>query len=157
MREIIDALEAMFKEKGAGRTEMPPKPGIHSRPDAFIHAMPAYIPGLRAAGMKWVSGYPENQRRGLPYITGLLMLNDPERACPWLSWTAPGSRPSVRGRPRRWRRSTWRVRIVRPSGSGLRSARAQQSGGAQPASSGSRRSRLRSLPRNSRAVCDGNE
>ena len=46
MREIIDALDAMFKEKGAGRTEMPPKPGIHTRPDAFIHAMPAYIASL---------------------------------------------------------------------------------------------------------------
>jgi ornithine cyclodeaminase/alanine dehydrogenase len=82
MREIIDALEAMFKEKGAGGTEMPPKPGIHTRPDAFIHAMPAYIPSLQSAGMKWVSGYPDNQRRGLPYITGLLLLNDPETGVP---------------------------------------------------------------------------
>jgi ornithine cyclodeaminase/alanine dehydrogenase len=82
MREIIDALEGMFKEKGAGRTEMPPKPGIHTRPDAFIHAMPAYIPSLESAGMKWVSGYPNNQRKGLPYITGLLLLNDPETGIP---------------------------------------------------------------------------
>src|SRR5512139_1740477 len=82
MQEIIDALEAMFKEKGGGRTEMPPKPGIHTRPDAFIHAMPAYIPSLQSAGMKWVSGYPDNQRRGLPYITGLLLLNDPETGIP---------------------------------------------------------------------------
>jgi len=82
MREIVDALEAMFKEKGAGRTEMPPKPGIHTRPDAFIHAMPAYIPSLQSAGMKWVSGYPDNQRRSLPYITGLLLLNDPETGIP---------------------------------------------------------------------------
>ena len=82
MQEIIDALEVMFKEKGAGRTEMPPKPGIHPRPDAFIHAMPAYIPSLESAGIKWVSGYPNNQRRDLPYITGLLILNDPETGLP---------------------------------------------------------------------------
>ena len=82
MQEIIDALEVMFKEKGAGRTEMPPKPGIHPRPDAFIHAMPAYIPSLESAGIKWVSGYPDNQRRDLPYITGLLILNDPETGLP---------------------------------------------------------------------------
>jgi len=82
MQEIIDALEVMFKEKGGGRTEMPPKPGIHTRPDAFIHAMPAYIASLQSAGMKWVSGYPDNQRRGLPYITGLLLLNDPETGIP---------------------------------------------------------------------------
>jgi ornithine cyclodeaminase/alanine dehydrogenase len=82
MRQIIDALDAMFKEKGSGRTEMPPKPGIHTRPDAFIHAMPAYIPSLESAGIKWVSGYPENQKKGLPYITGLLILNDPETGIP---------------------------------------------------------------------------
>src|SRR3989304_9893890 len=78
MMEIIDALEAMFKEKGNGKVEMPPKPGIHTRPNAFIHAMPAYIPSLEAAGMKWGSGYPGKQAKGLPYISGLLILNDPE-------------------------------------------------------------------------------
>ena len=38
MPEIIEALEGMFEEKGKGRVEMPPKPGIHPRRDAFIHA-----------------------------------------------------------------------------------------------------------------------
>ena len=31
MPEIIDALDSMFKEKGEGRVEMAPKPGIHTR------------------------------------------------------------------------------------------------------------------------------
>jgi ornithine cyclodeaminase/alanine dehydrogenase len=102
MQEIIGALEAMFKEKGSGRTEMPPKPGIHTRPDAFIHAMPAYIPSLQSAGMKWVSGYPDNQRRGLPYITGLLLLNDPETGipiaimdCTWITAKRTGAATAV--------------------------------------------------------------
>jgi ornithine cyclodeaminase/alanine dehydrogenase-like protein (mu-crystallin family) len=82
MSEIIDALNSMFREKGEERVEMPPKPGIHTRKDAFIHAMPAYIPSMKAAGMKWVSGYPENQKIGLPYISGLLILNDPETGLP---------------------------------------------------------------------------
>lgn len=82
MAEIIAALEAMFKEKGRGRVEMPPKPGIHPRPDAFIHAMPAYIPSMGAAGLKWVSGYPQNQTKGLPYIHGLIILNDPATGAP---------------------------------------------------------------------------
>ena len=82
MAEVVDALDDMFKEKGEGRVEMPPKPGIHTRKDAFIHAMPAYIPSLRSAGMKWISGFPENQEMGLPYITGLLILNDPETGIP---------------------------------------------------------------------------
>lgn len=82
MPEIIAALEAMFREKGEGRVEMPPKPGIHPRPDAFIHAMPAFIPALASAGMKWVSGYPQNRARGLPYISGLLILNDADTGLP---------------------------------------------------------------------------
>ncbi len=82
MSEIIDALEGMFKEKGEGRIEMPPKPGIHTRKDAFIHAMPAYIPNIQSAGMKWVSGYPDNQKKKLPYISGLLILNDPDNGIP---------------------------------------------------------------------------
>jgi ornithine cyclodeaminase/alanine dehydrogenase-like protein (mu-crystallin family) len=83
MSEIIHALEIAFREKGEGRTEMPPKPGIHpGGGDNFIHAMPAYIPALKCAGIKWVSGFTENSKRGLPYISGLLILNDVETGFP---------------------------------------------------------------------------
>lgn len=102
MREIIDALDHMFKEKGHGRVEMPPKPGIHTQPDAFIHAMPAYIPGIKSAGMKWVSGYPDNQKKGLPYISGLLILNDAETGmpvavmdCTWITAMRTGAATAV--------------------------------------------------------------
>ena len=82
MAEVIAALKEMFREKGAGRIEMPPKRGIHPSQDAFIHAMPAYIPRMQAAGVKWVSAYPQNRLRGLPYINGLLILNDAETGMP---------------------------------------------------------------------------
>jgi ornithine cyclodeaminase/alanine dehydrogenase len=83
MADIIEALQTAFAEKGAGRTEMPPKPGVHpGGGDNFIHAMPAYIPGLKSAGLKWVAGYPGNPQRGLPYITGLLIYNDVETGLP---------------------------------------------------------------------------
>ena len=102
MDQIIAALDAMFREKGAGKVEMPPKPGIHTQPDAFIHAMPAYIPSLASAGMKWVSGYPANQGRGLPYISGLLILNDPETGfprcvmdCTWITAKRTGAATAV--------------------------------------------------------------
>ncbi len=80
---IIDLLEKAFREKGEGKVELPPKPGIHTRPNAFIHAMPAYIPSLHSAGIKWVSGYPDNPPKGLPYISGLLILNDEESGLPY--------------------------------------------------------------------------
>lgn len=82
MDEIIDLLEKAFIEKGNGRVEMPPKPGIHPMEDAFIHAMPASIPAMNAAGIKWVSGYPENPKKGLPYISGLMILNDFDTGIP---------------------------------------------------------------------------
>jgi len=83
MKTVIDLLERAFADKGHGKVEMPPKPGIHTMPDAFIHAMPAWIPAMRSAGIKWVSGYPENYKRGLPYISGLLILNDVETGVPY--------------------------------------------------------------------------
>ncbi len=102
MAEIITALECMFREKGEGRVEMPPKIGIHPAPDAFIHAMPAVIAGQKAAGMKWVSGYPENSKRGLPYISGVLILNDFETGiplaimdCTWITAKRTGAATAV--------------------------------------------------------------
>lgn len=83
MEEIICLVEAAFQQKGRGKVEMPPKPGIHpGGGDNFIHAMPAYIPEMDSAGIKWVSGFPGNKEKGLPYITGLLVLNDPETGIP---------------------------------------------------------------------------
>jgi ornithine cyclodeaminase/alanine dehydrogenase len=83
MAGVINALEAAFREKAKGRVEMPPKPGIHpGEADNFIHAMPAYIPALKSAGVKWVSGFPGNASRGLPYVTGLLIFNDVETGLP---------------------------------------------------------------------------
>lgn len=82
MREIISALETMFLEKAEGRVEMPPKIGVHTMPDAFIHAMPAAISAQKSAGIKWVGGYPGNTKLGLPYITGVLILNDYDTGIP---------------------------------------------------------------------------
>jgi ornithine cyclodeaminase/alanine dehydrogenase-like protein (mu-crystallin family) len=106
MTEIIETLEVAFREKGRGNTEMPPKPGIHpGGEDNFIHAMPAYIPALNAAGVKWVSGFPGNQKKGLPYITGLLILNDPETGipisvmdCVWITAVRTGAATALSAR-----------------------------------------------------------
>jgi len=82
MKEVLAAVDNGFRLEGLGKTEMPPKPGIHPRPNAFIHAMPAYVQEVESAGLKWVGGYPSNPDKGLPYITGLLVLNDPATGIP---------------------------------------------------------------------------
>ena len=83
MADVIDSLEVAFREKGEGQTEMPPKPGIHpGGDDNFIHAMPAFIPALKSAGIKWVSAFVDNLGKGLPYISALVILNDAETGLP---------------------------------------------------------------------------
>jgi len=105
MKEIIDVLEIAFREHGDAHVETPPKPGVHTQPDAFIHAMPAYIPALHSVGMKWVSGYPDNYKLGLPYITGLLILNDEITGipltvmdCTWITAMRTGAATAVAAR-----------------------------------------------------------
>jgi len=105
MREVLEAVDLGFAAKGRGHTEMPPKPGIHTRPDCFIHAMPAYVKELEVAGLKWVSGYPPNTTKGLPYISGLLVLNDCETGvplavmdCVWITAMRTGASAGISAR-----------------------------------------------------------
>lgn len=69
--------------------ELPPKLGIHPRPDgAFAHAMPAYLPGHAGdgsddlVGAKWIAGFPGNQQVGLPALHALVIVNDPRTGVP---------------------------------------------------------------------------
>jgi ornithine cyclodeaminase/alanine dehydrogenase len=102
MDDVIEAVEGALREKGEGTAEMPPKPGVHPRQDAFIHAMPAFLAGAKAAGLKWVSGFPQNPDRGLPYISGLFVLNDVETGlplavmdCTWITGMRTGAASGV--------------------------------------------------------------
>jgi ornithine cyclodeaminase/alanine dehydrogenase-like protein (mu-crystallin family) len=38
--------------------------------------MPGHVEEPEVTGLKWVSGYRGNPKAGLPYISGLLILND---------------------------------------------------------------------------------
>jgi alanine dehydrogenase len=80
--EQLELVEATYRAVAAGRVELPPKPGIHPRKDSFIHAMPAYLADDDVAALKWIAGYPANKARGLPYIAGLIVVNDAETGLP---------------------------------------------------------------------------
>jgi alanine dehydrogenase len=63
--------------------ELPPKIGVHPRPEgSFAHAMPAHLRGADPGGggdllgIKWVSGFWTNNKRGLPAINALVVIND---------------------------------------------------------------------------------
>jgi ornithine cyclodeaminase/alanine dehydrogenase-like protein (mu-crystallin family) len=105
IQTVICAVEKAFLEKAMGRAEAPPKPGIHPQQDAFIHAMPAYLSKMRAAGVKWVSGFQANPAHGLPYISGLLILSNVENGfpmcvmdCTWITAKRTGAATAVAAR-----------------------------------------------------------
>ncbi|WP_240374022.1 ornithine cyclodeaminase family protein [Bacillus piscicola] len=80
---IIHLIERSLSIHGMKEVEMPAKIGIHPKENTFIHAMPAYIQEHQACGIKWAAGFPENRELyGLPQITALLTLNDPETGLP---------------------------------------------------------------------------
>ncbi len=102
MNSILEAIEAVFREKGLGRVEMPPKIGIHPTPDSFLHAMPGWVGAAQAVGIKWVSNFGENPKRGLPTISGLLILNAPDHGfpvavmdCTWITAKRTGAASAV--------------------------------------------------------------
>ena len=80
--EQLELVERTYRTLAAGRVELPPKPGVHPRKDSFIHAMPAYLRDEDIVALKWVAGYPANKDRGLPYISAVIVLNDPETGLP---------------------------------------------------------------------------
>ena len=80
--EQMDRLADVYTAMAGGRVENPPKIGVHPRPSTFLHAMPAYLGDSDVTAVKWVGAFPGNPARGLPYISGLLVLNDSETGLP---------------------------------------------------------------------------
>jgi len=71
--------------------ELPPKIGVHPRPDgSFAHAMPASLrprdgdPGSAEdlLGIKWVMGFPANRAAGLAPVNAVVILSDPATGLP---------------------------------------------------------------------------
>ncbi|WP_324823033.1 ornithine cyclodeaminase family protein [Sinanaerobacter sp. ZZT-01] len=75
--EILELTEKSLAAYSRKNADMPAKIGIHPLPGTFYHAMPAYAPEAFAAGIKWGSCYPENQKKyGYPQAEGLILFND---------------------------------------------------------------------------------
>lgn len=77
--DVINAVEKVMSEFGKGTCQLPVKIHVNSRPGTYINAMPAYIGGEHEAqGLKWVAGYPENRKKGLPVTWGIMVMNNCE-------------------------------------------------------------------------------
>jgi ornithine cyclodeaminase/alanine dehydrogenase-like protein (mu-crystallin family) len=71
------ALEAMrdaFLAYARGEWSMPPKVYVPAYPAGDFRAMPAL--GAGHALLKWVTSFPGNPARGLPTVTGIVVLSD---------------------------------------------------------------------------------
>ena len=83
MKQVLSIVEAAFAAYGRGKVQMPPKTYLHlDRYHGDFRAMPAYIEGLEACGVKWVNVHPHNRRGGLPSIMALILLSDTRTGYP---------------------------------------------------------------------------
>jgi alanine dehydrogenase len=70
----VEAVRAGFVAYEHGEWSMPPKVYVPAYPAGDFRAMPAL--GAGHALLKWVTSYPGNLARGLPTVTGLVLLSD---------------------------------------------------------------------------------
>lgn len=78
MREAIALVEKAFAAHARGRSEMPPKIYLNlKRYNGDFRAMPAYVSGIEACGVKWVNVHPGNIGRKLPSVMATIILSDP--------------------------------------------------------------------------------
>ena len=74
--EAYDAVHAAFEAHARGTWSMPSKVYVTNYPAGDFRAMPAIGDGH--AVLKWVTSFPGNPARGLPTVTGLVLLSDTE-------------------------------------------------------------------------------
>ena len=75
-REAYDAVRDAFVAHHRGDWTMPPKVYVTNYPAGDFRAMPAL--GGGHALLKWVTSFPGNPARGLPTVTGLVLLSNAE-------------------------------------------------------------------------------
>jgi alanine dehydrogenase len=76
----LDAVRDAFIAYARGEWTMPPKVYVPAYPEGDFRAMPA-LGGGRAL-LKWVTSFPGNPARGLPTVTGLVLLSDASNGMP---------------------------------------------------------------------------
>ena len=72
----VEAVRDAFVAYARGEWTMPPKVYVTNYPAGDFRAMPAL--GAGHALLKWVTSFPGNPGRGLPTVTGVVLLSDAE-------------------------------------------------------------------------------
>jgi alanine dehydrogenase len=72
--EAVEAVREAFVAHARGEWSMPSKVYVPAPPDGDFRAMPAA--GAGHAVLKWVTSFPGNPARGLPTVSGVVLLSD---------------------------------------------------------------------------------
>jgi len=70
----VDAVREAFVAHARGEWSMPPKVYVTNYPAGDFRAMPAL--GGGHALLKWITSFPGNPARGLPTVTGIVLVSD---------------------------------------------------------------------------------
>ena len=73
-QRALEVVREAFGSYARGEWSMPPKVYVLAPPDGDFRAMPAL--GAGHALLKWVTSFPGNPARGLPTVSGLVLLSD---------------------------------------------------------------------------------
>ena len=76
----VEVVRDAFIAYAHGEWSMPSKVYVHAYPAGDFRAMPALGGGY--ALLKWVTSFPGNPERGLPTVTGLVLLSDASNGMP---------------------------------------------------------------------------
>jgi ornithine cyclodeaminase/alanine dehydrogenase len=84
-KEVVEIVDKTYQNFGEGKVINPTKVGLDLGETAewppykgFMNAMPAYVGWLDCAGIKWAGGFLDNEKVGLPYISGIICLINPK-------------------------------------------------------------------------------
>jgi len=72
--EAIERVRDAFVSFARGEWQMPPKVYLPCPPNGDFRAMP--VRGEGVAMLKWITSFPVNPRRGLPTVTGIVLVSD---------------------------------------------------------------------------------
>lgn len=79
LNKMMDQIEEAYRIYGAGDYYMPPRPSVEHENKTLMY-MPCYT--KEVIGTKILTIFPENAKRGLPSIDGVVLLNDAATGAP---------------------------------------------------------------------------
>jgi ornithine cyclodeaminase/alanine dehydrogenase-like protein (mu-crystallin family) len=85
MEDALEIAEAVYWAHGTGDVVVPAKVMLDASragEEGSFKAMPAYLPNLGVAGIKFIGAFPHNPSHELPYLRALIVLSDPKNGLP---------------------------------------------------------------------------